>query len=305
MKKFRIISSIIALLLVITSIPFVVFAEDASNSINEFPVCTNDELGSVSAGYGGSQKIISAADATAAGAPQGEGYVLSITNDSNVGFNLDLRKSATLNYKISDVESMTFKVWVSSKIYEFRLRTKSGTSWQKQIKITPADGAWIEVELTDMSIFVDDGNGYFSPFTVGFRGNTDASAKVYVDSITLKLKAGVVPPTDGGGTEPEPEPDVPDTEAPVINWGEGIEVIRAAEGSVPLFNITATDNVDGEISTVLTWSEGAFDETGKLSKGEHTLTITATDRAGNSSERSVFVFVNSDRPTVGHVVQDS
>ena len=67
----RRLSFILALVMLVTSIPFVVFAEDASasNSINEFPICTNDELGSVSAGYGGSQKIISAADATAAGAP--------------------------------------------------------------------------------------------------------------------------------------------------------------------------------------------------------------------------------------------
>ena len=213
MKNVKFIALVLSLVLLITSIPFIVFAEEASasNSINEFPVCTNDEIGPVSAGYGGSQKIISAADATAAGAPQGEGYVLSITNDSNVGFNLDLRKSDTLNYKISDVESMTFKVWVSSKIYEFRLRTKSGSSWQKQIKITPAEGAWIEVELTDMSIFVDDGNGYFSPFNIGFRGNTDAAAKVYVDSITLKLKEGVVPPSQETETE---APETTETEAP-------------------------------------------------------------------------------------------
>lgn len=193
MKKLRIVSLILSLALLITSMPFVIFAEgeSASASLDEFPVCDNTDLGSVSVGYGGTQKIMSAADATAAGAPQGEDYVLSITNSQNVGFNLDLRKSATNNVKISDVESVTFKIWVSTEIYEFRLRTKNGSSWQKQIKITPTSGEWIDVEITDMSIFADDGNGYFSPFTVGFRGNADPSAKVYVDSITVKVKDSV------------------------------------------------------------------------------------------------------------------
>lgn len=315
MKKFRILSLILAFVLTVSSIPFMVYAEDAAN--NATPQSTTDvkdEIPYIDGvsdyfGWGYSSKtVLTVGDADIPDEYQGE-YVMAFspkTGSKDISFVIDLRQSVCKGIKISDIESITFRVR-AEYVESFRIRTKSGTSNQEnQTNTTP--GEWQDVVVTDIDgTFADDGEGYIAPFAFGYRNKSTATT-VYFDGVTVELKEGVVPPTDGSGSEPDapinPDPVV-DTEAPVINWGEGIEVIRAAEGSIPLFNIIATDDVDGEISTVLTWSEGAFDESGRLSKGEHTLTITATDRAGNSSERSVFVFVNSDRPTVGHVVQDS
>jgi len=41
----------------------------------------------------------------------------------------------------------------------------------------------------------------------------------------------------------------------------------------------------------LTWSEGALDNRGRLTEGEHILTITATDTTGNTTQKTVKVVV--------------
>ena len=314
MKKLRFIPLMLALALAISSIPFVVFAEDsATDVVFDIPVCDNvSSLASYVYANKGTTEMLSADQAAAEGVTKGySGSVLKVTqtvSGDGISFYLDLRQTLCKGIKLSDIKSITFKYWVplGGVVTSIRVKTKAGGTWQYNQAPT-AQGEWVELTMGN-GIFVADENGEISPFAFAFRTSNGVGQTMYFDSVSVEFVDGVIPPTDGSGSEPDapvnPEPVV-DTEAPVINWGEGIEVIRAAEGSVPLFNITATDDVDGEISTVLTWSEGAFDEAGRLSKGEHTLTITATDRAGNSSERSVFVFVNSDRPTVGHVVQDS
>ena len=95
-----------------------------------------------------------------------------------------------------------------------------------------------------------------------------------------------------------------DVEAPVISWMPSIETVYAMKGTTPSIRVSVTDIADN-VEAVLTWSQGALDEVGRLNAGIHTLTISATDLSGNHSEYTVSFCVLSSRPTVGVVVQDS
>lgn len=168
---------------------------------DEIPYC--DNAGDVT-GYGGTKKLMSSEQAASAGVPEGyEGYVLSLTNSGaeNSSFYLDLRQSVCKGVKISDVESLTFRVWVPSTVSFLRIRTKNSIDWQVN-KEPAATAQWVELVVTDMSIFVDDGNGYFSPFVFAFRGSS-GNPLVYFDGVTVKLKE----------VETEPETSVATTEA--------------------------------------------------------------------------------------------
>ena len=63
-------------------------------------------------------------------------------------------------------------------------------------------------------------------------------------------------------------------------------------------DLTAIDDHDGDVEVVMTWSEGALDSRGRLTEGEHTLTITAVDETGNKTEKVIPVIVTGGLPTV-------
>lgn len=83
-----------------------------------------------------------------------------------------------------------------------------------------------------------------------------------------------------------------DVTAPTLNWAP--DNIFATVGMRPVLNVVATDDCDGEIAAAIIWSEGALDSRGRLTVGEHTLTITATDGTGNKTEKIIPVTVTSD-----------
>lgn len=87
-----------------------------------------------------------------------------------------------------------------------------------------------------------------------------------------------------------------DVTAPTLSWAP--EKLYANDGMMPIIDITATDDRDGELEVVLTWSEGAIYR-GKLCNGNHTLTVTAVDETGNKTEKVIPVIVTSGIPTVG------
>lgn len=87
-----------------------------------------------------------------------------------------------------------------------------------------------------------------------------------------------------------------DTEAPVLSWAP--DKIYANSGMMPMFNVTAIDDRDGEVKVTVVWSEGAIYR-GKLCAGNHTLTITASDETGNKTEKVIPVTVSGELPTVG------
>ena len=86
-----------------------------------------------------------------------------------------------------------------------------------------------------------------------------------------------------------------DTTAPTLSWAP--EKLYATEGMMPIIDVTAIDDRDGEVEVVLTWSEGAIYR-GKLCVGNHTLTVTAVDETGNKTEKVIPVTVTSEIPDV-------
>lgn len=86
-----------------------------------------------------------------------------------------------------------------------------------------------------------------------------------------------------------------DVIAPTLSWAPA--KIYANDGMMPVVNIIATDDRDGEVDVVLEWSEGALNR-GKLVGGEHTLTVTASDATGNTVEVVIPVIVTSNLPDV-------
>lgn len=79
-----------------------------------------------------------------------------------------------------------------------------------------------------------------------------------------------------------------DVTAPVLSWTA--EKLYADNGMMPILNITATDDRDGDVNVALIWSEGALYR-GKLVTGEHTLTLIAEDSTGNKVEKIIPVTV--------------
>lgn len=138
--------------------------------------------------------LLDAAKAEKAGVTGIEGdYVMKFTGASSQGdssFMIDLRQSVCKDVKIEDVESVTFRVWIPHKM-DLRIKSVEGNDWQYIASHTPAEGGgWINIKITDMSTFVPDGNGYFSPFAFTFRNNWNPGAGciVYFDGVTVELE---------------------------------------------------------------------------------------------------------------------
>jgi hypothetical protein len=91
----------------------------------------------------------------------------------------------------------------------------------------------------------------------------------------------------------------PDVEAPEIQFFA--EEIFVPVGTLYRMTPYATDNYD-DVEVVESWSEGAVDPVGRLSEGVHTLTLTATDLSGNSTEKVITVYVVSTDSTVGTLI---
>lgn len=87
-----------------------------------------------------------------------------------------------------------------------------------------------------------------------------------------------------------------DVTAPVLSWAP--EKLYANNGMMPLIDITASDDHDGEVEVEMTWSEGAIYR-GRLRAGNHTLTVTAVDGTGNKTEKIIPVIVTSGLPNMG------
>lgn len=77
-----------------------------------------------------------------------------------------------------------------------------------------------------------------------------------------------------------------DDEPPVIHFGAG--TINTYAGALPVLSFNVTDNCDDPVVT-LEWSEGALDSRGRLTPGTHTLTVTAMDLTGNSSQKTISI----------------
>ena len=81
--------------------------------------------------------------------------------------------------------------------------------------------------------------------------------------------------------------DEPDTTAPTLNVPEDItEEATSAEGAVVTFEVSAEDNVDGQVGVTCTPESGSI-----FSIGTTTVTCTAEDAAGNTATETFTVTV--------------
>lgn len=83
-----------------------------------------------------------------------------------------------------------------------------------------------------------------------------------------------------------------DNEPPVITVA--VSEFNVPVGAYPAEDAFSVTDNSGEYSVSLSWSEGALDELGRLNKGTHVCTITATDYEENSSSATITYIVTED-----------
>ena len=86
----------------------------------------------------------------------------------------------------------------------------------------------------------------------------------------------------------------PDTEAPVID--APVTRFKTTEGTYPDFDYIAITDDSGVFDVTYTWSEGALDFNGRLKAGNHTCTVTATDRGDNETSVVIYFDVEEETP---------
>ena len=136
-------------------------------------------------------------------------------------------------------------------------------------------------EFTDPGASANDDND--GEVTVSVSGTVDtATAGVY----TLTYTA-----TDAAGNEATAERvvTVSDTTAPTITLNGSDSITLEADAAYTEQGATAVDSVDGTLEVVITGSVGS-------AAGTYTLTYTATDAAGNSSQVQRVVTVLEPEP---------
>ena len=91
-----------------------------------------------------------------------------------------------------------------------------------------------------------------------------------------------------------------DVNAPVIQFTA--KEIHVAVGTYDRMVVKCVDDYD-DIDVDVKWSNGAVDFGGRLKKGTHTLTMTATDLSGNSTVMVVTVYVTEADEVVGKLIE--
>ena len=139
--------------------------------------------------------------------------------------------------------------------------------------------------VLDVSAYDDQEKAVFPVEYVWDKQATDGDGNLIKGDYTLTLRA-----SDSFGNKAEKTLTVTvgerDTTPPVILFNT--DKIVTLAGAHVMLDIGAEDDHDS-VSVVMTWSDGAVDRAGKLTKGNHTLTLTATDLTGNTTEKTVTV----------------
>ncbi len=231
--------------------------------------------------------------ATANNVPAGySGFVLGITDNAGHAAGI-LVDPTSKNIHISNLESITFRVWCPENTKEVRVTADAGSNWI--MRYTPsAKSQWIDIVLKNGTNFyasntmnnLVDANGILKKFAFGFRyTDTNTVTTAYIDSITFKTKNS-------------------DTTPPVITLN-GSSTLQTTEGSVISLGATAFDaHENRNIGIKYAWSNGALDANGCLNKGTHTCVLSASDTSGNTAEKVITVIVgNKDTkaPTILNV----
>ncbi len=124
-------------------------------------------------------------------------------------------------------------------------------------------------------------------------GAVDASGNLLEGDHTLIIRAA-----DASGNTREIAVSLhvgaKDTAAPEISFPGGeIGQVKTVVGAYPDIRAVGTDNID-RVTVEESWSEGALDEFGRLTLGEHTCVLSCTDGTGNRTERTIRYIVTAE-----------
>ncbi|MBE6684269.1 MAG: hypothetical protein E7592_01290 [Ruminococcaceae bacterium] len=285
MKKI-IVSIIVVFSLLLSSVS--IYAASFEDGVGKDEIPYGEDVEGVTGYTYTDFNMMTADEAAAANIPEGySGYVLALTNVEGTGITLDLSEQKVV---VNAIESITFRVYCTANVREVRITDDAGASWISRV-VPSATEEWIDVTITKdgdnisksegMACFADE-NGYFKPVNFGFRFTDSESTTVYIDSITFNMKEA-------------------DTVAPVITYN-GESAISTTEGKTFELDLTVWDEYEERaITPEYIWSDGALDENGLLTAGEHSCTVRATDTAGNSSEITLTVTVGKKDVTAPEI----
>lgn len=212
------------------------------------------------------------------GVPAGySGNVLKIeglTPTGSLDMSFDFSKA---NIARDRIRSIKFRIYVCKTDADtgsypvLRIPDTGSTSSFQAHAIGQNTDRWIDIEFSAAQIDKICNNGKLEKFTFWLRCN--ARTITYIDNFVVDLV-----PLD----EEDPVITAPVTEFTVV------------KGAYPFDDsVTVTDN-SGVVNVKKVWSEGALDRNGRLTEGEHTLTVTATDASGNKSECVIKYIVKAE-----------
>ena len=224
--------------------------------------------------YDGDVTEYSESEAQGEGVPTGyRGNVIKVTGSgSYTGVTFDMSGYCI---PMGVIDSITLRFYFTAGATSLRINNAGTSNWIVLSDVT--SGTWVEYTLgSDGTGFASgkrladlaDENGNLGVFGMG----TKYGSGIYVDSIVIHTKQ------DNG-------------EGPVLNYN-GESDILTSSGKPFEPGITAYDEFEGrDIPVKYEWSEGALDEEGNMTEGEHICVVSATDYYGNKSTLTLNVTV--------------
>lgn len=242
----------------------------------------------------GSTSVTKQTSAEAATSVVPTGYtdnVLTVSSDNQDGKGVLLDFSA-LKIPTKAIETLTVRLYypddtTSTSRPNIRIyRTDGMDDWAVNYSGKALAGQWFDFTLNaDGTNFNDAHNfshlskdGYLDKFELAVRtGNT---APFYIDSVSYTLSAV-------------------DIDVPVISYKGDSTVYWLAKEDAPFtLNASATDKTQGNIDLTYVWSDSnAVNANGSLNVGNYTLTLKATDAAGNEATLTLTVIAVAPETT--------
>ncbi len=178
----------------------------------------------------------------------------------------------------------------------------SGKTAIKKVKNT--DKLTFDVSVTDYTgiKFAKATAEAVTPLITWSDGALDGSDKLLTGTHTVTITA-----TDAAGNEAEPVVITvtvvdADTEAPVITYSGSLTLNLDKGDAKPVITASAADDIDDTAIVNIVYSDGMLDGNDKLLVGTHTITISASDAAGNAATDKVITVVVAETDLTAPVI---
>ncbi len=190
---------------------------------------------------------------------------------------------SSLKLNRSSIDGVSVRVYICStskdnaKYPVVRIPTHDKNDWiLLPGSATPTD-CWTTITLTAEQIdkLCAYGGGCLAKFDLALRAN--AQTTMYIDEITVAKKA------------------LSDNRPPVITTT--IDNIKTTVGTFPANDVFCITDDSGSFDATYRWSNGSLDGRGRLVKGSHEYTVTATDACGNIATKKVTYIVEEEPVT--------